>query len=184
VSFILALLVSALSAAPSLPLHPPAQAVPSQDASPEAKAAKKPRKRRTTKRQDKFDIIGPLLSEVGKELAEIVGGDPEGVFLYVEVGRGWAAPSVFQAQGKHVRSFPVEGSELADLLFEVWRMEPPELRWSVMEYDVKDRRFAVAFFYPEEVDVEVIDDKRLKAALRARFGDKPVVYPAISRPGT
>jgi hypothetical protein len=31
------------------------------------------------------------------------------------------------------------------------------------------------------VDVEAIDDERRQTALRARFGDKPVVYPPMPR---
>src|SRR3546814_2141857 len=38
---------------------------------------------------DKLDNLGPLMNEIGQELAEIVGGDPNGVFLYAEIGEGW-----------------------------------------------------------------------------------------------
>lgn len=51
------------------------------------------------------------------------------------------------------------------------------MRWSVMEYDVKDGKFSVSFKYPEEVNVEIVDGERREAALRARYSDKPVVYP-------
>ena len=48
---------------------------------------------------------------------------------------------------------------------------------SIMEYEIKDGKFDVSFRYPDEVDVEVIDDERRQTALRAHFGDKPAVYP-------
>ncbi|MEA3388734.1 hypothetical protein [Sphingobium sp. CCH11-B1] len=31
---------------------------------------------------DKLDKLGPILNEIGLALRDIVGGDPEGVFLY------------------------------------------------------------------------------------------------------
>lgn len=50
-----------------------------------------------------------------------------------------------------------------------------------MEYDVNDGKFEANYRYPEEVDVEVfdIDSGRREAALKVRYGDKPVVYPPI-----
>lgn len=48
---------------------------------------------------DKLDVLGPLMSEIGQELADIVGGDPNGVFLYVEIGEGWVRPSIFKDEG-------------------------------------------------------------------------------------
>lgn len=52
-------------------------------------------------------------------------------------------------------------------------------RWSIMEYEIKDGKFDVSFKYPDEVHVETISMERREAALRARFGDKPVVYPPM-----
>lgn len=129
--------------------------------------------------KDKFDVLGPLLNEIGQELANIVGGDPEGVFLYTEIGEGWVRPSIFRNEGDVVRYYSPQDSDLPDLLFEAWHTETREgsMRWSVMEYDVKDGKFSVSFKYPEEVNVEIVDGERREAALRARYSDKPVVYP-------
>ncbi len=129
--------------------------------------------------EDKLDILGPLLNRIGHELAHIVGGDPNGVFLYVEIGDRWISPSVFKDEGNVVRYHNPRNTALSDLLWEAWYAESQEetMRWSVMEYDVKDNKFDVSFKYPEDVDVEVIDDERREAALRARYGDKPVIYP-------
>ena len=65
------------------------------------------------------------------------------------------------------------------MLWEAWYLEPddPNMRWSVLEYEVRDRKFHVSLKYPEEVNVEIVDDERRETVLRARFGDKPVVYP-------
>jgi hypothetical protein len=134
--------------------------------------------------QDKFDILGPIMTDIGLELAKIVGGDPNGVFLYAEIGEGWVEPSVFKDEGDVVRYYNPKDSNLSDLLWDAWYAEPSEekiMRWSVLEYDVKDRKFTASYKYPEEVDVEIFDvyGERREAALRARYGDKPVIYPPI-----
>jgi len=133
--------------------------------------------------KDKFDILGPLLNEIGGELAHIVGGDPNGVFLYVEIGDRWMSPNVFKDEGHQIRNLD-DTEALSDLVWEAWYAESEEggiKRWSIMEYEIKDGKFDVSFRYPDEVDVEVIDDERRQSALRARFGDKPVVYPPMPK---
>lgn len=139
-------------------------------------------KRKGKEVPDKYDILGPLLNEVGRELADIVGGNPEGVFLYVEIGEGWVGPSVFREEGPIVRYHRSGDSTLSDAIFDVWYAESDDeaKRWSVMEYSIKDGKFEVAFKYPDEVDVSgPLDEGRREAALRARFGDKEVVYPPL-----
>lgn len=128
---------------------------------------------------DKLDKLGPLMNEIGQELAETVGGDANGVFLYVEIGEGWVDIGIFKDEGKIVRWYDARRTNLADLLWEAWYLEPdaPNMRWSVLEYHVRDGKFHVSLKYPEEANVEVLDEERREAALRARFGDKPVVYP-------
>lgn len=128
---------------------------------------------------DKLEKLGPLMNEIGQELAETVGGDVNGVFLYVEIGEGWVDISIFKDEGKIVRWYDSQRTNLADLLWEAWYLEPdgPNMRWSVLEYEVRDRKFHVSLKYPEEVNVEIVDDERRETVLRARFGDKPIVYP-------
>lgn len=126
---------------------------------------------------DSLDALGPLMSEIGKLLTEAADGDPEGVFLYVEIAEGWVSTSIFKDEGNAVRWLEGDVHELSDLLFEAWYMAPKDKRWSVLEYDIKDGKFEVAFKYPEEVNVESFEDERREAVLRARYGDKPVIYP-------
>jgi LysM repeat protein len=134
--------------------------------------------------KDKLDILGPLLNHIGVELVDIVGGDPNGIFLYVEIGEGWISPNVFKNEGYQIR-YVDDNETLSDLLWDAWYAESEEggiKRWSIMEYEIKDGKFDVSFKYPDEVNVETISIERRQAALRARFGDKPVVYPPM--PGT
>lgn len=124
--------------------------------------------------------MGRFLNELGNELAKIVGGNPEGVFLYVEIGEGWVGPSIFKDEGSLVRYYDLSGNGLTDILFDIWYAGDDESkRWSVMEYSIAAGKFEVTFKYPEEVDVTKPDRERRRAALRARFGDKQVVYPSM-----
>ncbi|KEQ51647.1 hypothetical protein [Sphingobium chlorophenolicum] len=131
--------------------------------------------------KNKLDMLGPLLNEIGQVVADVVGGDPNGIFLYVEVGDGWISPNLYKDEGEVVRDCEITSPSLTDLIWEAWHLEPegPNMRWSVMEYSVENGKFDVRFKYPGEVDVEAYDhdDARREAALRTRYGDKPVIYP-------
>jgi hypothetical protein len=130
--------------------------------------------------QDKYEILGPLLSELGQELAALLGGNPDGVFLYVEAGEGWVAPSVFRADGDVVRYHPSEDSAVSEILSDIWYAEPDKTkRWSVMEYVVQNGKFRAEYKFPDEVDVTKPDNARREAALRAHFGRRTVIYPPI-----
>lgn len=134
--------------------------------------------------KDKFDILGPLMNEIGGELVHVVGGNPDDIFLYVEIGDRWISYSIFKDEGDLIRYYDAKDEILTELLWDAWYAESEEggiKRWSIMEYDIKDGKFDATFKYPDEVDVEVIDDERRQAALRARFGDKPVVYPPMPK---
>ena len=124
-----------------------------------------------------LDELGPFMNKIGQALADITGGDPEGVFLYVEIAKGWVSSSVFKDEGNAVRYLDTDEPDFSNLLFDVWYSVPEDKRWSVMEYDIKGGKFEVSLQYPEEVDVEVYDRDRREAVLRARYGDRPVIYP-------
>lgn len=127
---------------------------------------------------DEFEALGPSLSEIGEELASIVGGDPDGVYLYVEAGEGWIGPSLYKDVGETVRYF--DGSpELSEMLMDLRSSQEPRKRWSVMEYEIKGTMFDAYFKYPDEVDVSDFDEDRREIALKKRYGDKPVVYPPL-----
>lgn len=126
--------------------------------------------------EEKYGVLEPVLADVGGELAEIVGLDPDGVYLYVEAGDGWIGPSVFRDEGSAVRYY--EGTpELSELLLKAWSAEEPNKRWAVMEYQIKGTRFDVRFRYPDEIDPSESEVERRPRALEKRFGDKPVIYP-------
>jgi hypothetical protein len=126
--------------------------------------------------RDKYDVLGPIWADVGDALAEIVGGEPDGVYLYVEAGEGWIGPSVFKDEGSELRYF--DGTpELSELLLKAWKTEDPDKRWTVMEYQINGTKFDVQFEFPDEIDPNETEMERRPRALKRRFGGKPVVYP-------
>ena len=54
---------------------------------------------------DKFDRIGPMLRTSEQMASELVGGDANGLYLYVEVGDRWISTSVFKDEGESVRYY-------------------------------------------------------------------------------
>jgi hypothetical protein len=126
--------------------------------------------------EDRIDKLGHMLSEIGGLAAEDAGGDPDGLYLYVEVGDRWISSSLFKDNGDSIQYFDVS-SELSDLIYEFWQAEDRDKRWAVMEYETKGTKFDAKFKYPEEVDVESFDDDRREIALKKRYGDKPIIYP-------
>jgi hypothetical protein len=125
---------------------------------------------------DRYDVIGPLLAEVGVEVASIVGKPPGFAFLYVEAGEGWASAGVFNEEGEVVRYFD-PSSELMDLLLEAWATGDRKKRWAVMEYELRGTKFDAQFQYFDQVDSQESEIERRPPALKRRFGDKPVIYP-------
>lgn len=131
---------------------------------------------------DNLDALGPALSEVGLETVAVAGGQTTALYLYVEAGEGWVGPSLFKDEGDQVRYIRLGRSKLGDLII-VARETEPDLskRWSVMEYVIEDGKFEAKFKFPDEVDVEGEGDsiERRDVFLKARYGDKPVVYPEL-----
>ena len=128
--------------------------------------------------EDKFEKLGPLLGDIGNEIASIVGGDPDGAYLYAEAGDGWVFASVFKDEGEAVRYFS-PSSDLTDLILEAWESEEPKKRWAVMEYEVNGINFDTHFKFPEEIDPRKHASERRPGALEARYGDKPIIYPPM-----
>jgi len=124
----------------------------------------------------KYEKLGPLFADIGGEMARIVGGNPDGTYLYAEAGDGWTGASVFKDEGDVVRYYD-PSSALMDLIREARLEEEPGKRWSVMEYEVNGTKFDAKFKFPDEVKVESFNDGRREAALKRRYGNKPVIYP-------
>ena len=128
--------------------------------------------------EDKLEKQGPMMNAIGARAAADLGGDPEGIYLYVEVGDRWIRVNLFRDEGAVVRNYD-HSAELTELIWDAWEEENPDpgLRWRVMEYEIRGNKFDVQFKYSDEVDVESLDVDRREIALKKRYGDKPVIYP-------
>ena len=67
--------------------------------------------------------------------------------------------------------------ELFDALFDLWEFAEADKKWAVLHYEVNDGAFKSRFSYPDQIDPEEFNYERRERALRARYGDKPVIYP-------
>jgi len=127
-----------------------------------------------------FEELGPLIAAIGEEATRLVGGNPDGLYIYIEVFEGVIGASIFRDEGNSVRYFDYDQDFIA-AVEDAWYAQEPGKRWSVMEYEVTGNRFDASFAYPEEVDVESFDVDRREIALQKRYGDKPRIYPPISK---
>ena len=66
------------------------------------------------------------------------------------------------------------------MLMEVWHIEEPERRRTTMHYTIDGGKFDAQFDFDDLEGSEEDSLDRRDRALRARFGDKPVVYPPPS----
>jgi hypothetical protein len=62
---------------------------------------------------------------------------------------------------------------------ELWDAAPPDKKWSMLLYDIKDGRFDAEFLYTDDLEDEWDSLDYRQDALRARYGDKPVIYPPM-----
>lgn len=127
-------------------------------------------------RREKFEKLGPMLGAIGEQVAADLGGNPDGIYIYAEVGDRWYSVYVFREEGDVVRYYD-SSSELGLLVWDEWKAEDPDKRWSVMEYQIRGNKFDASFKFPDEVDVEDVETDRREIALKRRYGDKPIIYP-------
>ena len=119
----------------------------------------------------KYDKLGPLFGEIGKEAVDLVGGRAKRLFIYVEMPDGW--PIVCEDRGNTVRLYP-SSLKLRGLIEEAWALENQDARkrWLAIEYDLRDGSFDVSTVYPDEIDPKSVFAQRLAAALSKRFSGK------------
>lgn len=135
---------------------------------------------------DKRDKLGPLLTEIGQELAVMLDRYPEGALLFVEAGDGWVGGAVFIEEERAVR-WMKPSHEIFELVRKLWAADNAERSasegWIFMEYDVRDGRFHGSFTYRDQVAPGSDSDDWEDAAVAKRFGDKPVIYPPMPETG-
>ena len=71
---------------------------------------------------DKINEIGPLLTQIGEEIAAILERDPDGAFLSTQVGDNWERGAIFVEEEHGVRWIE-PSDELSELLVELWAID-------------------------------------------------------------
>jgi hypothetical protein len=124
------------------------------------------------------DAAGPILAKIAAGLAHVAGPGPGDAFLYAEAHEEWVAPSIFKELDDRVAYRDVQGSDdIWEDILDLWYSESPDRKWNALVMTVSGTTFDARFLYSEgwdEAEDEIIRRGRL---LKAKFGDKPVVYP-------
>jgi hypothetical protein len=126
--------------------------------------------------RDKYDALGPVYAEIGKECVTIIGRKPDNLYLFGEAGEGYSGGGIFVDEGDSVRYYD-PSSHLCDLLLQAWEAEGESQKWAIMEYEIKDSAFDAKLIYPDEIDQDLSISERRELYLQRRFGNKPVIYP-------
>lgn len=122
--------------------------------------------------------VGDILAGLGQHVAEIIGRDPDGSFLYAEFDEGLYEVAIFHDEGDKIVYYDAD-EVLFDEIINLWNTALDNEKWSVLTYDVKGDEFNSLFIYPDQLDPEEEDYERRERLVRARYGDKPVIYPDL-----
>ena len=129
-----------------------------------------------TEQQEK---VGDILSELGQHIFEIIGQHPDGSFLYAEVDDDGYEVAIFHEEGGERVVYYDADDELFEEIINLWETALDHEKWSVLEYDVRDGQFNSSFTYADQLDPEEDSHERRDRLVRARYGDKPVIYPDL-----
>ena len=120
--------------------------------------------------------MGELLHQIGQQVANFLGKVPDDVFVFIHAADQMSSGAIFENLPEKViyREF---GNERHDTILELWGAAPPDKKWSMLLYDIKDGRFDAEFIYTDDLEDEWDSLDYRQDALRKRYGDKPVIYP-------
>ena len=136
--------------------------------------AERPAERRpSAEEKAKYDKLGPLFDEIGKEAVQLVGGKANRLFFYADMTEELVAPTLYEDEGKSVRMY-LPSLKLRGLIAEAWELEnkDPDKRWVALEFDIRNGKFDATTRYAEEIDRKSIAAQREWAALSRRFAGK------------
>ena len=120
--------------------------------------------------------MGKLLNQIGQQVANFLGKVPDDVFVFIHAADQMSSGAIFENLPEQVmyRDF---GHDVHDTILELWDAAPPDKKWSMLLYDIRDGRFDAEFLYTDDLEDEWDSLDYRQDALRARYGDKPVIYP-------
>lgn len=71
-----------------------------------------------------------------------------------------------------------DGFDLSDAIMDAWYLEPEDKGWTGMEYTIDGGKFDAKFQFDDLTAYDGSDDRRQRF-LRARYGDRPIIYPPM-----
>jgi hypothetical protein len=120
--------------------------------------------------------MGKLLNQIGQLVAKTLGKVPDDVFVFIQAADQMSGGAIFENLPEQV-IYHDFGHDVHDTILELWDAAPPDKKWSMLLYDIKDGRFDAEFLYTEDLEDEWDSLDYRQDALRKRYGDKPVIYP-------
>jgi hypothetical protein len=123
------------------------------------------------------DKAEQLLQEIGQLLTLDREYPFEPTLLYAQLDHNMIGESIFKDVGAHALYRRPINRRLPYALLELWEAQTGPDRWSEMEYVLRDGKFEVAYFYPEEIGPEEDVVLRRARAVERHFAGKPIVYP-------
>lgn len=119
---------------------------------------------------------GKLLNQIGQLVVKTLGKVPDDVFVFIEAADQMSGGAIFENLPDKI-VYHDFGHDVHDTILELWDAAPPDKKWSMLLYDIKDGRFDSEFLYTDDLEDEWDSLDYRQDALRARYGDKPVIYP-------
>ncbi len=120
--------------------------------------------------------MGKLLNQIGQLVAKTLGKVPDDVFVFIQAADQMSGGAIFENLSEQV-IYHDFGHDVHDTILELWDAAPADKKWSMLLYDIKDGSFDAEFIYTDDLEDEWDSLDYRQDALRARYGDKPVIYP-------
>ena len=122
--------------------------------------------------------MGKLLNQIGQLVAKTLGKVPDDVFVFIRAADQLSGGAIFENLPDKI-VYHDFGHDVHDTILELWDAAPADKKWSMLLYDIKDGRFDAEFLYTDDLEDEWDSLDYRQDALRARYGDKPVIYPPM-----
>jgi hypothetical protein len=122
--------------------------------------------------------MGDLLNQIGQQVANILGKVPNDVFVFIEAADQLSGGAIFENQPEQV-VYHEFGDKTHDTILRLWEAAESDKKWSMLLYDIKDGTFDVEFLYTDDLEGEWYALDYRQDALKARYGNKPVIYPPM-----
>jgi hypothetical protein len=120
--------------------------------------------------------MGKLLNQIGQLVAKTLGKVPDDVFVFVRAADQLSGGAIFENLPDKI-VYHDFGHDVHDKILELWDAAASDKKWSMLLYDIKEGSFDAEFLYTDDLDDEWDPLDYRQDALRARYGDKPVIYP-------